>query len=237
MTTKRKWPAISQVFTSNGGTGGIVIVDDTFGFFIDQKITIDSTAQPKLNLIVREVLSKTQIKVEKKATNNIKNLTIDLLAYLVADTATIAAVSQKMPTKTAEDIIQEAFERGPTDAYRVINVDRLGNPITTENPLQVELSDGSINIGTVNAELEVQLSHQDNVPDAGDIHDSVRIGDGINKLKINTEGSINVHEFFINVQRGLVPGMSAIVKNGQNKTVPVSGEDIWNNPDNVAAYP
>lgn len=179
MTTRRKWPAISQVFTSNGGSGGVVIVAGTFGFFIDQKITINSTTQPKLNLIVREVLSKTQIKVEKKANNNIKNLAIDLSAYLVADTATIAAVSQKMPTKTAEDIIQEAFERGPTDAHRVINVDRLGNPITTENPLQVELSDGSINIGTVNAELEVQLSHQDNVPDAGDVADSVRIGGGV----------------------------------------------------------
>jgi hypothetical protein len=43
----------------------------------------------------------------------------------------------------------------------------------------------------VNGELEVQLSHQDNVPNLGDVADSVRVGDGTNVLKVNPDGSIN----------------------------------------------
>jgi len=72
--------------------------------------------------------------------------------------------------------------------------DENGNPYGPDNPLSVQLSDGSVNIGTVNAELEVQLSHLDNDPDAGDIHDSVRIGDGVEELAINTDSEALVHD-------------------------------------------
>jgi len=68
-----------------------------------------------------------------------------------------------------------------------------GNPITTENPLPVQLSDGSINIDTLDAQLEVHLSHLDNTPDIGDVFDSIRIGDGTNQLSINPDGTINVN--------------------------------------------
>lgn len=62
-------------------------------------------------------------------------------------------------------------------ARRVVFVDALGNFYNTNNPLPVILTDGSVNIGTVNAEIEVQLSSRDNYPDSGDVHDSVRWGD------------------------------------------------------------
>ena len=67
-----------------------------------------------------------------------------------------------------------------------------GLPNSAENPIYTQLTDGSINIGTVNGELEVALSHKDNDPDIGDVHDSVRIGDGTEELAINSDGSINV---------------------------------------------
>ena len=83
----------------------------------------------------------------------------------------------------------------PGGAGMAVNIrDESGNAFTLANPLPVELSDGSISIGTVNAEVEVQLSHQDNVPDAGDVADSVRIGDGTNELAVNADGSINVKQ-------------------------------------------
>jgi len=44
-------------------------------------------------------------------------------------------------------------------------------------------------------------------------------------------------DFFIAVQRGFIPGATAIIQAGENLSVPVSGEDIWNNPDNVSIYP
>jgi hypothetical protein len=75
-----------------------------------------------------------------------------------------------------------------------------GTEISVDNPLEVRLSDGSINIGSVNAELEVALSHMDNTPDAGDVADSVRIGDGVTELAIdplNRSISVNKYEKLI----------------------------------------
>lgn len=77
------------------------------------------------------------------------------------------------------------------DARRVKIVGNSGEENGPDNPVHVQLSDGSINVGTVNAELEVQLSHLDNDPNSGDIHDSVRIGDGENLLAINPDGSLS----------------------------------------------
>lgn len=77
-------------------------------------------------------------------------------------------------------IIQNEHEEA-LDAKRVTLVNEDGDAgvgSSPDKPLHVQLSDGSINVGTVNAELEVQLSHKDNDPDNGDVHDSVRLGDG-----------------------------------------------------------
>lgn len=62
-----------------------------------------------------------------------------------------------------------------------------GLPNAPDNPIYVQLSDGSINIGTVNANIEVQLSDQSPDPDV------VRIGNGTNQLKVNADGSIDVN--------------------------------------------
>lgn len=117
-------------------------------------------------------------------------------------------------------------------------VDWLGRSYSRSNPVPVELSDGSISIGTVNAELEVQLSHQDNVPDIGDVHDSVRIGDGIHTLEINSDGSINVTDNggsltvdgtinignFPDTQNvAIVSSVELEIKNDSGNPVPVNG--------------
>lgn len=97
--------------------------------------------------------------------------------------------------KSVNNITQDEHE-DRLDAKRVTLVDangEAGQGSTPSNPLYVQLSDGQINIGTVNAELEVALSHKDNTPDPGDVADSVRIGDGQDELQINPDGSINVN--------------------------------------------
>ncbi len=43
-----------------------------------------------------------------------------------------------------------------------------------------------------NANFNVQLTHLDDYPFAGDIHDSVRIGDGTDLVQVNPDGSLNV---------------------------------------------
>lgn len=92
--------------------------------------------------------------------------------------------------KSINNIHQDEHQDS-ADAKRVTLVNLDGTQNSPENPLYVQLSDGSINIGTVNAELEVQLSHKANDPDAGDVADSVRIGDGVEEMAINPDGSIN----------------------------------------------
>ena len=116
----------------------------------------------------------------------------------------------KNQLKTRNSIEQSEHEDN-ANARRVVLVDEdgefygtSGNPLvvsggtgsgkgeTPDDPLYVQLSDGSIEIGTVNAELEVQLSHRDNDPESVDVHDSVRVGDGVETIEVNPDGSINM---------------------------------------------
>ncbi len=97
----------------------------------------------------------------------------------------------KNQVRSPTAMLQDEHEDN-ADSKRVTFVDESGviTGYSADKPLFVQLSDGSIEIGTVNAELEVQLSHQDDVPDTGDIADSVQIGDGTDTLEINPDGSI-----------------------------------------------
>ena len=78
--------------------------------------------------------------------------------------------------ETLKNAVYDPYKAEFNFPVRSALTDEDGNPYSPDNPLSVQLSDGQVNIGTVNAELEVQLSRQDNNPDAGDVHDSVRIG-------------------------------------------------------------
>lgn len=100
----------------------------------------------------------------------------DISAYTTALNAAVFANEQLRSKVPEQEIERLTYEEEPTVARRVVNVDPFGNKYDVDNPFPVQLSDGSIDIGTVNAELEVQLSRRDNYPDAGDVHDSIRIG-------------------------------------------------------------
>lgn len=113
-------------------------------------------------------------------------------------TSSGVVLQERAPTPApALQKMQQTAVRG-TDPATVVAADvslhdSLGNAISTANPLPVVLTDGSINIGTINANLEVALTAKDNDPKPGDVHDSIRIGDGTNEMKVNTDGSINVN--------------------------------------------
>lgn len=145
----------------------------------------------------------------------------------------------------SRNTIEQREHEDDAAARRIVNVDKDGNFISETNPLFVRLSDGSISIGTVNAELEVQLSHKDNTPDPGDVADSVRIGDGVDELAIEPDGSINV-----NIVTSAAPGLTVLhneisaVPSGAETTVitvtvPMGGYRISKvevSGDNVAHY-
>lgn len=195
MAFEKVWLAVpAKSFTSNGTAQGVVTVASTKGLYAKQKVFLRGTAQTTTQLEIKRVVSKTQlwvgpIKTDIKAYSDISNFT-------TAAASTIEAPEQPRPAIPQVEMDRATFEEEPVVARRVVLVDELGNKYSTDNPLPTQLSDGSINIGTVNAEIEVQLSHVDNDPNFGDVHDSVRVGDGINVLAVNNDGSIKTVKMF-----------------------------------------
>jgi len=183
MAIERLWEEIpARAFTANGTESGLVTLESTIQFRVNQKVKLTSNTQPPLNLIVKRVKSSTQMILGPIDKNILSR--IDLTSYTVAAMAMVAAAEQNKTSIPEKDQLQMTLEREPINARRVYQVDDFGNAIgtTKENPIHAQLSDGSIEIGTVNAELEVQLSRKNDDPDAGDIHDSVRLGNQDSEL-------------------------------------------------------
>lgn len=175
MALERQWESISPVlFISDGGEDGSIELSDTVNFRVKQKVKIEALSTPTIILEVKKVLSPTKLLVGP-SDKNIKSR-LNLTNYTVANVAKISAEEQEKVIVPKDDQYKSTYEQEPVVARRVINVDEYGNFYRIDNPMPVQLSNGSINIGTVNGELEVQLSRRDNNPDAGDIHDSVRLG-------------------------------------------------------------
>ena len=192
ITEKRYLSIAPMLLTANGNSDGLITVASTYRIKVGQILTFKSTTVSIKLAKVKRVISTTQFIVidPKDSVTTINKL--DMSMFLTADTATVELAQDKRPVIELLEIQRQIYEEEPTVALRSHLVDWLGRSYDKSNPIPVELSDGSISIGTVNAELEVQLSHQDNVAHPGDVHDSVRIGDGEYELDINSDGSINV---------------------------------------------
>lgn len=191
MALERRWRYIPPIqLSQDGGQDGLVVLADTIYFKVKQKIKIQALGEPDLLLEVKRVISPTRLYVGPLDTNI--NSRKDISAYTVAKISKISAEEQDKKVPGWEDQHKHSYEQEPILARRVIHVDPYGDFYTVSNPLPVQLSDGAINIGSVNAELEVQLSHKDNVPNAGDVADSTQVGDGVEILQINPDGSITV---------------------------------------------
>lgn len=185
-------------FTATGTPNGKATITSTRGFRVKQIVALNHPTLPSLELEVKRVNSKTQL--ELGPIGKIADRT-DLSAY---DTQAFIYANEQPKSAIPQGAVDLAtYEPDPIVARRVFSVDELGNPYNTDNPLPVQLSNGSINIETLNAELRVQLSAKDNDPKAGDIHSSVRLGDGTNEIAVNTDGSLNVNV----IQSSSVPGL------------------------------
>ena len=243
MFIEKKLKSVSaRLLTANGSAYGLVQVTDSRGFYVKQEIQLKSSAFPApilLEIKRFNGLNSFYVGVKGKIGER-----IDLSAYLVADGATIEAAEQSRPGISRDDSDRAVYMEEPIVAIRVYNVDEHGDSYNTQNPLPVRLTDGSVNIGSVNAELEVQLSAKDNVPNAGDVHDSIRIGDQNNELKINADGSINVNTSSgspgKNTYNEVVAVVSGVVTTIVTYTVPAatlsSLEKISFSGQNIAEY-
>lgn len=195
--TEKKWDAVpNQSILANGGTEGQIVVPDSTLFRVKQKVFLKSDAQQSRELIINGISKTGVLRLGKKG--GAITDSEDLSDFLTADNAVIWAERQDRSAITPNDYERAVYDEEPVMAKRVTQVDPMGNKYSVTNPMPVRLSDGDINIGTVNGELEVQLSHQDGEPDSGDVHDSVRIGDGVNeatitKAAIGTKTGLNVN--------------------------------------------
>jgi hypothetical protein len=186
MMEKRLAAVPPQLFTANGGSDGIIEVASTDYFVVKQKVYLSANTLPNLdNLEIKKILNETQLVVGPE-TGNIESIA-DVSLYTVTLSATIAANIQKRPSIPFEEFMRAIYQEEPTVAMRTFLVDKLGRHYTNENPFPIN---ASVSIGDVN----VQLTHQDNSPNPGDVHDSIRIGDGTNEAIVNADGSFDVNQ-------------------------------------------
>lgn len=197
MNTERRWAGVGPTnFTADGLDTGIITVEDTACYKVKMKVVVFSDTLQETALVINKVLSRTQMKLGP-AGGKITDHT-DMSTFLLADNAQIRSVAdQDRSNIPPADYERAVYSEEPTMAKRVINVNKYGEENSPENPVYTQLSDGAIEIGTVNAEVEVQLSHRDNYPDAGDVADSVQVGDGANIAKVDAKNksfSVNRYE-------------------------------------------
>lgn len=188
MAIEKRWAAIAPVaFTATGTSKGKVSVTSTRGFRVKMDVVLVHPTLPSLELEVKQVVGPTTLYLGPKNTRI--NEFSDLTAY---DSQTsIYANEQSRPSIPIQEFERATYEEEPVVAKRVHQVDEFGDSYTAQNPLPVQLSDGSINIDTINAQLQVHLTHQDS---GADPHDSVRIGDGVEELEINSNKEALVHD-------------------------------------------
>jgi hypothetical protein len=193
ITEKRYYAIPPLALTANGTSEGLITISNTYCFKVGQVVLFKQAGTGIKRAKIQRITSETEFIVIEANEPIITKSKLDMSAFSIGDT--VELLESKRPVIDLHEIWRQVYEEEPTVAVRSHLVDWLGRSYDTTNPMPVQLSDGSIDIGTVNAELEVQLSHRDNYPDAGDIHDSVRIGGAsgyeadvtsTNRLKVDT---------------------------------------------------
>lgn len=161
MAIERKFDKIEPItFTSDGTSGGVVTVSDTKGFRVKAYVVLSANTLPTLQLEVKRVLSKTQLRVGPKGSIDLKS---DISAYTVSLNSTISQPEQDRPGVPTEQHERAVFAEEPILAKRNILVDEYGNYYNQENPFPV---DATFNIDevTVDVKLEAMTGNQpDNV--------------------------------------------------------------------------
>jgi hypothetical protein len=149
---ERNWSAVPIAnVTIDGNANGYISVADTFGFYVKQQISLKTTSIGLSAYEVKEVLSKTVLRLGpvKTKIDEISNLS----AFTVAAGAQILAFRQQMPLIDQKDLTNALYVREPVVANRVINVDKYGNFYDTDNPLNVNITGGTFSGGLTDTEL------------------------------------------------------------------------------------
>ena len=186
LTEKRLLAIPPQPFTADGTANGVITVADASIFRVRQIVQLQAAGQANLSIEVKRILGPTTLLVGQNAGQN-DYVPYDISMYTVAAGATVEAIEQQRPIIPQQNIERITYEDEPVLARRVVLVDKLGNIIEESNPLPVDA------VVTIPSELAVRITAEDNDPNVGDVHSSVRISDGTNQLHVNSDGSINAN--------------------------------------------
>src|ERR1035437_9154021 len=173
MSLEKRLEAIpAQSFTADGTVDGLITVADATEYKVKQLVFLSASSLPDLDQIeIKRVISATQMYVGPKG-GSIDSRT-DISAYTVVLGAAVTANEQLRPSIPNESINRAVYEEEPTVALRSILVDELGNDYDALNPFPVAaVFDGTVHVG------DIRITAHNNAPVFGDIHSSVRIGDG-----------------------------------------------------------
>lgn len=200
------WTQVSQNFTANGTSNGLIQVANTAGFYVNAKVRIVSNTQPSKLLEIKRVDGTTQIWVGAVGAGILDRA--DLSAYLVADNATITLYEQQATRLAYADIQALTYAHEPILAKRVIMVDKYGRYYDEDNPLPISASiSGDVyvdldaltppnqpnpdNVLIVGSEDGTKggLKHAARVDSELDLR--VGISDGTNKANVNSGGELS----------------------------------------------
>lgn len=183
-------PVAPQLLTADGTTNGVVKVANACLFRHRQDLILRANLIDPLKVEVKEIADETTILVGPPS-YSLKDR-VDISAYTTALGATIEAPRQAIKAIDDQEINLASFERAPVAAHRFIPVDNCGNINDELHPVHVSVS------GITVPPLEVMLTHKDNDPNQGDIHDSVRIGDGIETADVSATNELETADIINN---------------------------------------
>ena len=130
---EKRWAEVpARLLTSDGNSDGVVLVADSRGFYVNQRVILKSNTR---HLKINRILSKTRIEVGELDQEIYKRADISL--FLVADSASIEAREQPRPAIGPEETDRATYAEEPAVARRVLGVDELGNAYNETNPLPI----------------------------------------------------------------------------------------------------
>lgn len=139
MAIEKMWLGVlAQPLIADGTQFGLVTVADTAGYRVKGYAVLAANTQPIRQVQIQRVISSTQMIVGNVGTSPSPAQFINISAYTVALSASIAFPEQDKNKIKADDIDQAVYEADPIVAKRVVAVDEYGKIYSKDNPIPVE---------------------------------------------------------------------------------------------------
>lgn len=179
---------LAQSFVFDGTSNGEVYLLTSVSFKANQIVIIEATGQPTIIGRIKQVPGDDLVLVGPDDTSELTRL--DLSSYTVALGATIRADSQYRDITMLSTYNVAIYEEEPTVAVRSVLVDWFGRKYTSTEVGSKLTLDVNIVSGTITFPPSINVD----ITGYGATPDSVQIVDGTNKLVMQADGSIYVHE-------------------------------------------